>query len=97
MTRSPISFASIFTRDNEASPLCSICFFISPDGWANASTITNYLTQKVIPGLALMIPNSNADTISFAIQDSMEEMEGVFGVECQGVLTDYNLSICART
>jgi len=74
----------------------AICFFIAPGGWANAGTITHYLAQKVVPELAQMIPNSNADTISFAIQDSMEEMEEEFGVECQGILTDYNLAICTR-
>ena len=89
MTRTPISFASIFTKDNDPSPICSICFFIFPDGLVNPTAITNYLTQRVIP-------DSDADSISFAIRDSMGEMEGVFGAECQGVLTDYNLSICAK-
>lgn len=96
MRENPISFASIFTKDSSLDPLCSICFFIAPGGWANAGTITHYLAQKVVPKLAQMIPNSNADTISFAIQDSMEEMEEEFGVECQGILTDYNLAICTR-
>lgn len=96
MTNAPISFASIFTRDNGPDPLCSICFFIAPGGWANANTILHYLTYKIIPELARMVPNSDADTISFAIQDHMSEMEEEFGVECQGVLTDYNLSICAK-
>ena len=86
----------LFTKDSSLDPLCSICFFIAPGGWANAGTITHYLAQKVVPELAQMIPNSNADTISFAIQDSMEEMEEEFGVECQGILTDYNLAICTR-
>ena len=96
MTRTPISFASIFTKDNDPDHICSICFFIFPDGLVNPTAITNYLTQRVIPDLAQKIPNSDADSISFAIRDSMGEMEGVFGAECQGVLTDYNLSICAK-
>ena len=93
MTSAPVSFAAIFTKDNEPDPLCSICFFVAPGGWANANTITHHLSQKVVPELARMIPNSDADTISFAIKDSMDKMENEFGVECQGILTDYNLSV----
>ena len=76
MTERPVSFASVFTKNGDLDPLCSICFFIAPGGWANSGTITHYLTKKVVPELARMIPNSDADTISFALQDSMEEMEG---------------------
>lgn len=96
MTETPISFAAIFTKDNELDPLCSICFFIAPGSWANPSTVIHYLSQKVVPELARMIPNSDADTIIFAIRDSMDKMEKEFGVECQGNLTDYNLSVFAK-
>ena len=51
MRENPISFASIFTKDSSLDPLCSICFFIAPGGWANAGTITHYLAQKVVPEL----------------------------------------------
>lgn len=97
MTETPISFASVFTRDNEPDPLCSICFFIAPGGWAKPNTILDHLAHRIVPELARIVPNSNANTIAFAIQDRMNEMGEQFGVECQGILTDYNLSICAKT
>lgn len=97
MTETLISFASVFTRDNEPDPLCSICFFIAPGGWAKPNTILNYLAHKIVPELAQIVPNSNANTIAFAIQDHMNEMGEQFGVECQGILTNYNLSISAKT
>jgi len=96
MTGTPISFASVFTKDNEQDPLCSICFFIAPGGWASANVILHYLSHKVVPELALKIPNSDTDSIAFAIQDSMDEMKKEFGVECQGILTNYNLSVCTK-
>lgn len=96
MTNSPISFASVFTKDNDPDPLCSICFFVTPSVRTSSGMILHHLTHKIVPELAQIVPNSNADTLSFAIQDRMNEMETEFGVECRGILTDYNLSICAK-
>lgn len=97
MQKTPVSFAAVFTRNGGAEPICSICFFADPDSSNGAVAVTDYLIQTVIPQLAPIIPNSDPETVSSAIQNCMDEMEQGLGVHCQGFLTDYNLSICAKT
>lgn len=92
-----LSFAFIFTKNGNPDPLCSICFFAKPNEQSDANAITHHLVKTVVPEIAAMVPTSNSETLSNALQEYTEGMERELGVECQGMLTDYNLSICANS
>lgn len=92
-----ISFAIIFTINGNPDPLCSICFFAEPNEQSDANAITHHLVKTVIPKIAAIVPNSDSEMVSSVLQAHIEEMKKELGVECQGMLTDYNLSICANS
>lgn len=97
MSKNMVSFAAVFTKNGGPDPLCSICFFVEPSDCDDQMVITEYLVQTVIPQLAPIIPNSNPEAVSSAIQNEMNSMEQRFGIKCRGVLTNYNLSIHSKT
>lgn len=91
-----VSFAAVFTKNNDGQPFCSISFFVE-DGLERRKEIENYLVQSVLFDLSKNIAALDKAALSRYLFTANEQIEKEFHTPCHIYISDYSLSILSES
>lgn len=91
-----VSFAAVFTKNNDGQPFCSISFFIE-DGLKRRKEIETYLVQSVLFDLSKIISTLTKDSLAQYLCAATEKIEKEFHTPCHIYVSDYSLSVLSES
>lgn len=91
-----ISVGGIFSREAEAEPFCSVCFFATMPEDGDGEELEEYIAKSVLPELASLAVACDEDSMRKEVDAMAAQIREIYGVECTGFLNDYMLSITPK-